>query len=263
MSTTTTVAPAGIPVAPGPVNPPPPEVSNPSKPGRKTNQLQYMQNVVVKTLWKHQFAWPFYQPVDAIKLNLPVSPRPPPLCGADSCKGCPGALAEVLPQMWLVLAGGGEDSPGPTVTREHEGLLRGVGEWRATVSRYVGWGEPGPHDGGRGGMGWCDGAQGQRLTRACVLSPVTLPSRSDAQSGSRPHRLSVLTSHRWLSALDSENPECRQETPWAGTWWPGLRAQLSLDHLRGPERGWESGWELGPTHLPSGDQPQCHSSVCL
>ncbi|XP_047624816.1 bromodomain-containing protein 3 isoform X2 [Phacochoerus africanus] len=71
MSTTTTVAPAGIPATPGPVNPPPPEVSNPAKPGRKTNQLQYMQNVVVKTLWKHQFAWPFYQPVDAIKLNLP------------------------------------------------------------------------------------------------------------------------------------------------------------------------------------------------
>ncbi|XP_008587558.1 PREDICTED: bromodomain-containing protein 3 isoform X2 [Galeopterus variegatus] len=68
---TTTVAPTGIPAAPGPVNPPPPEVSNPSKPGRKTNQLQYMQNVVVKTLWKHQFAWPFYQPVDAIRLNLP------------------------------------------------------------------------------------------------------------------------------------------------------------------------------------------------
>ncbi|ERE71360.1 bromodomain-containing protein 3 isoform X1 [Cricetulus griseus] len=71
MSTTTAAAPTGIPAAPGPVNPPPPEVSNPSKPGRKTNQLQYMQNVVVKTLWKHQFAWPFYQPVDAIKLNLP------------------------------------------------------------------------------------------------------------------------------------------------------------------------------------------------
>ncbi|XP_030148539.1 bromodomain-containing protein 3 isoform X1 [Lynx canadensis] len=71
MSTTATVAPTGIPAAPGPVNPPPPEVSNPTKPGRKTNQLQYMQNVVVKTLWKHQFAWPFYQPVDAIKLNLP------------------------------------------------------------------------------------------------------------------------------------------------------------------------------------------------
>ncbi|XP_066111837.1 bromodomain-containing protein 3 isoform X2 [Saccopteryx bilineata] len=71
MSATTTATPAGMPVAPGPVNPPPPEVSNPAKPGRKTNQLQYMQNVVVKTLWKHQFAWPFYQPVDAIKLNLP------------------------------------------------------------------------------------------------------------------------------------------------------------------------------------------------
>ncbi|XP_029108866.1 bromodomain-containing protein 3-like isoform X1 [Scleropages formosus] len=53
------------------VNPPPPEVSNPNKPGRKTNQLQYMQNVVVKTLWRHQFAWPFYQPVDAVKLCLP------------------------------------------------------------------------------------------------------------------------------------------------------------------------------------------------
>ncbi|XP_039618546.1 bromodomain-containing protein 3-like isoform X6 [Polypterus senegalus] len=53
------------------VNPAPPEVTNPNKKGRKTNQLQYMQNVVVKTLWKHQFAWPFYQPVDAVKLSLP------------------------------------------------------------------------------------------------------------------------------------------------------------------------------------------------
>ncbi|XP_067088137.1 bromodomain-containing protein 3a isoform X1 [Osmerus mordax] len=51
--------------------PPPPEVTDPTKPGRKTNQLQYMQNVVVKTLWRHQFAWPFYQPVDALKLGLP------------------------------------------------------------------------------------------------------------------------------------------------------------------------------------------------
>lgn len=90
-TTTTTVAPAGMPVAPGPVNPPPPEVSNPAKPGRKTNQLQYMQNVVVKTLWKHQFAWPFYQPVDAIKLNLPVSALPLPLtlCCPNSWSGCP------------------------------------------------------------------------------------------------------------------------------------------------------------------------------
>ncbi|MFT7817639.1 bromodomain-containing protein 3-like [Arapaima gigas] len=66
MSAVTSAAEA---VPPG--NPPPPEVSNPNKPGRKTNQLQYMQNVVVKTLWRHQFAWPFYQPVDAVKLCLP------------------------------------------------------------------------------------------------------------------------------------------------------------------------------------------------
>ncbi|KAM3867592.1 bromodomain-containing protein 3-like [Diretmus argenteus] len=61
---------AAPPTPPAVTNPVPPEVTNPTKPGRKTNQLQYMQNVVVKTLWKHQFAWPFYQPVDAIKLCL-------------------------------------------------------------------------------------------------------------------------------------------------------------------------------------------------
>lgn len=55
------------------VNPPPPEVTNPNKPGRRTNQLQYMLNVVVKALWRHQFAWPFYQPVDAVSLGLLVS----------------------------------------------------------------------------------------------------------------------------------------------------------------------------------------------
>lgn len=54
------------------VNPPPPEVSNPKKPGRVTNQLQYLHKVVMKALWKHQFAWPFRQPVDAVKLGLPV-----------------------------------------------------------------------------------------------------------------------------------------------------------------------------------------------
>lgn len=27
----------------------------------------------MKAVWKHQFAWPFHQPVDAKKLNLPVS----------------------------------------------------------------------------------------------------------------------------------------------------------------------------------------------
>uniref|UniRef100_A0A2K5PZG1 Bromodomain-containing protein 2 n=1 Tax=Cebus imitator TaxID=2715852 RepID=A0A2K5PZG1_CEBIM len=54
-----------------PANPPPLEVSNPKKPGRVTNQLQYLHKVVMKALWKHQFAWPFRQPVDAVKLGLP------------------------------------------------------------------------------------------------------------------------------------------------------------------------------------------------
>ncbi|XP_062920734.1 bromodomain-containing protein 3-like isoform X2 [Mobula hypostoma] len=53
------------------VNPQPPAYCNPNKPSRMTNQLQYLQNVVVKALWKHHFAWPFQQPVDAVKLNLP------------------------------------------------------------------------------------------------------------------------------------------------------------------------------------------------
>uniref|UniRef100_A0A8C5QAR6 Bromodomain-containing protein 2 n=1 Tax=Leptobrachium leishanense TaxID=445787 RepID=A0A8C5QAR6_9ANUR len=53
------------------VNPPPPEVSNSKKPGRSTNQLQYLHKGVMKSLWKHQFSWPFRQPVDAVKLGLP------------------------------------------------------------------------------------------------------------------------------------------------------------------------------------------------
>merc|ERR1711976_985685 len=51
-----------------PVNPP---ATEPKKPGRMTNQLQYLQKVVLKALWKHQFSWPFHSPVDAVKLNLP------------------------------------------------------------------------------------------------------------------------------------------------------------------------------------------------
>ena len=47
--------------------------TGPKKPGRMTNQLQYLQKTVLKSLWKHHFAWPFHQPVDASKLNLPVS----------------------------------------------------------------------------------------------------------------------------------------------------------------------------------------------
>uniref|UniRef100_A0A3B4B125 Bromodomain containing 4 n=1 Tax=Periophthalmus magnuspinnatus TaxID=409849 RepID=A0A3B4B125_9GOBI len=52
-------------------NPPPPETCDPARPKRQTNQLQYLLKVVLKTLWKHHFAWPFQAPVDAVKLNLP------------------------------------------------------------------------------------------------------------------------------------------------------------------------------------------------
>ncbi|XP_067453980.1 bromodomain testis-specific protein isoform X3 [Thunnus thynnus] len=52
-------------------NPPPPEVINPKAPGRVTNQLQYLEKVVIKALWRHQFSWPFRQPVDAVALRLP------------------------------------------------------------------------------------------------------------------------------------------------------------------------------------------------
>ncbi|XP_026882951.2 bromodomain-containing protein 3-like [Electrophorus electricus] len=52
-------------------NPSPPETSNIVRPPRHTNQLQYLQKVVLKTLWKHQFSWPFQAPVDAVSLCLP------------------------------------------------------------------------------------------------------------------------------------------------------------------------------------------------
>ncbi|XP_028307198.1 bromodomain-containing protein 4-like isoform X2 [Gouania willdenowi] len=56
---------------PLPFNPPPPENWSASRPKRQTNQLQYLLKVVLKTLRKHQFSWPFQAPVDAVKLNLP------------------------------------------------------------------------------------------------------------------------------------------------------------------------------------------------
>eukprot|EP00095_Tigriopus_kingsejongensis_P011462 maker-scaffold1042_size67897-snap-gene-0.10 protein:Tk11462 transcript:maker-scaffold1042_size67897-snap-gene-0.10-mRNA-1 annotation:"low quality protein: bromodomain-containing protein 2-like" len=48
-----------------PVHPPP------SRPGRVTNQLQFLKNVVIKGMWKHQHGWPFHTPVNAIKLGIP------------------------------------------------------------------------------------------------------------------------------------------------------------------------------------------------
>jgi len=45
----------------------------PDRPGRHSNQLQYLRNVVTKSLWRHNFSWPFQDPVDTIKLRIPVS----------------------------------------------------------------------------------------------------------------------------------------------------------------------------------------------
>jgi hypothetical protein len=45
----------------------------PQRKGRQTNQLRYIQQTVIKALWKHQYSWPFQTPVDADKLNLPVN----------------------------------------------------------------------------------------------------------------------------------------------------------------------------------------------
>ena len=40
---------------------------------RTTNQLQYLSKTIMKAMWRHPYAWPFHDPVDAVKLNLPVS----------------------------------------------------------------------------------------------------------------------------------------------------------------------------------------------
>uniref|UniRef100_A0A1B0CFF1 Putative bromodomain-containing protein 4 n=1 Tax=Lutzomyia longipalpis TaxID=7200 RepID=A0A1B0CFF1_LUTLO len=49
----------------------PPVVPPPDRPGRKTNQLQFLLKTVITAVWKHRHSWPFLQPVDAKNLNLP------------------------------------------------------------------------------------------------------------------------------------------------------------------------------------------------
>lgn len=41
------------------------------KKGRLTNQLQFLSKTVLKQIMRHQFAWPFMKPVDAVKLRIP------------------------------------------------------------------------------------------------------------------------------------------------------------------------------------------------
>jgi hypothetical protein len=46
-------------------------VPSPDRPGRNTNQLHFLAKTVMKAVWRHSFSWPFQQPVDAKRLNLP------------------------------------------------------------------------------------------------------------------------------------------------------------------------------------------------
>lgn len=41
------------------------------KKGRTTNQLQFLLKTVMRQIQRHQFAWPFAKPVDAVKLKIP------------------------------------------------------------------------------------------------------------------------------------------------------------------------------------------------
>eukprot|EP00112_Aurelia_sp_Birch-Aquarium-sp1_P016040 Seg36.4 transcript_id=Seg36.4/GoldUCD/mRNA.D3Y31 product="Bromodomain testis-specific protein" protein_id=Seg36.4/GoldUCD/D3Y31 len=41
------------------------------KKGRNTNQLQFLLKTIMRQVWKHSYAWPFHNPVDTVKLNLP------------------------------------------------------------------------------------------------------------------------------------------------------------------------------------------------
>lgn len=83
------------------VNPPPPECINTKKNGRLTNQLQYLQKVVLKALWKHSFSWPFQQPVDAVKLKLPVSVSYNYVC-LKQIKPCKCPLTDYYYEIYLI-----------------------------------------------------------------------------------------------------------------------------------------------------------------
>lgn len=49
----------------------PPFIPPPERPGRMTNKLHILKTNIIKTIWRHQHAWPFHKPVDTIMLNIP------------------------------------------------------------------------------------------------------------------------------------------------------------------------------------------------
>lgn len=40
---------------------------SPDNPGHMTNHLQYLQNIVLPSLWEHKYCWPFYEPVNTVE----------------------------------------------------------------------------------------------------------------------------------------------------------------------------------------------------
>ena len=53
----------------------PPVVPPPNRPGRVTNQLQYIQDHVIDEVWNHPYGWRFRQPVDAKNLLVSLHTR--------------------------------------------------------------------------------------------------------------------------------------------------------------------------------------------
>ena len=49
----------------------PPYIPAPGCKGRNTNKLSVLKNSIMKSVWKHQHAWPFHFPVDTVKLGIP------------------------------------------------------------------------------------------------------------------------------------------------------------------------------------------------
>ena len=51
----------------------PPTVAGSNKLVRKTNQLDYIKNTIMKHVSQHEYAWPFLHPVNSVEYSLPVS----------------------------------------------------------------------------------------------------------------------------------------------------------------------------------------------